>query len=274
MSNCYATLDDLKTVLNISDTSSDALLLRLLESASRAVDDWTGRFFYVWHGKRYFDGPITDTLFIDDLLSLTTLKTDTDQDRVYDDETWSTTDYYLYPANEYPKTRIVANPSGTYVFPTGEQVIEIDGAWGYGNGESPTPYSASGIDCTADDTAGATVTVSAEGTIKAGHTILVDSEQMFVTAVTTDGSKQITVERAANGTTAAVHSGAEASIYEYPGPVRTATLEFAVELYARKGRGNLKSEKMGDYSYTAADATVFFASEDRALFPYRVMRFA
>lgn len=100
--NAYADLTTLKSRLDITGTGDDTDLLALLVAASRQIDKFTTRFFYVKSGTWYFDGSPTP-IFFDDILSITTLKLDRDGDATYE-STMATSDYVLYPLNKYPKT--------------------------------------------------------------------------------------------------------------------------------------------------------------------------
>lgn len=137
ITNGYATLAELKAYLGLpsDDTVDDAVLEARIESASRAIEQETGRVFYATTATRYFTAEHGDLLFIPDLLSITTLKTDSDGDRVYE-TTWAATDYDLEPFNETPYTRIRLTPSGRYSFPTHAKGVEVVGSWGY---SSTTP---------------------------------------------------------------------------------------------------------------------------------------
>ena len=84
-------------------------------------------------------------------------------------------------------------------------------------------------------TATATIlSLSAEGTIQAGHTLRIDTEQMYVQAVSTGGTKTATVVRGVNGTVAATHSTKEIYIYQYPGPVVESCLLQAARDFKRR----------------------------------------
>jgi hypothetical protein len=80
---------------------------------------------------------------VDDLLSITTLKTDEDADRVYE-ITWSASDYDLEPYNAAvasppgPYTMIRVSPNGLYRFPKVHRGMEIAGSWGYAT-STPEP---------------------------------------------------------------------------------------------------------------------------------------
>jgi len=83
----YATLSDVKRNLSITDTVDDSLIELCIESASRAIDNMTERTFSQSEETRVF---VPDDSFfcpIDDLYSLTTLKTADDADQEFD-VTW------------------------------------------------------------------------------------------------------------------------------------------------------------------------------------------
>lgn len=134
MSNEYATRAQLKERLGITDAANDAALDEVLEGVSRAIDDYCGRRFYAATETRYYTAVEANLLTVDDLLTLTTLKTDGDGDRVYED-TWATTDYDLEPYNASlegrPYWRIRTTPNGKLSFPKVRKGVEIVGSWGY-----------------------------------------------------------------------------------------------------------------------------------------------
>lgn len=136
ITNGYCTLAELKASLDITDSIDDGILERAITSASRAIDRYCGRNFYKVTATRLFvprDNYIVD---IDDLVSLTTLKT-TDDDTQTFDITWSASDYQLEPLNGVvdgmptPYTRIRA--IGKYTFPllNGEASVQIAGVFGF-----------------------------------------------------------------------------------------------------------------------------------------------
>ena len=130
ITNGYATLAEAKTALNVTDTVDDALIERAVESASRLVDQHTGRVFYGTDGAvRYFtadDGMVV----VDDLRAITALETDENGDRIYE-RTWSATDYDLEPYSGPPYTRITRAPLGVYTFPRIAKSVKVTGNWGY-----------------------------------------------------------------------------------------------------------------------------------------------
>ena len=231
--NCYATLTRIKSRLDITGTSNDADLQMLLDTASRAIDNYTHRFFYVDATTRYFDGQ-SSPAFLDDILSITTLKTDEDGDATYENSYTATTDYWMYPINKYPKTYAVINSSGSYGgFASGmRHAIEIDGLFGYA--ESATPYATSG-DAVVDaplTAAAITITVADADNFVAGQVIKVEDEQCYVSAAS---GTSLTVTRAVNGTEAAEHVVTTVIyIYFYPDPIVEATLIQAMRWWKRR----------------------------------------
>lgn len=257
--NCYASLTELKAALGVSSTSDDTVLLNLLEVASRTIDNYCHRQFYAETATRYFPGAGA-VLWIDDLLSVTTFKLDQDGDATFE-TTLAATDYDLWPANRSPKIRADVADNGDYSgFALGiARGVEIAGLWGFGTGLSATPYDTTAVTVTVATAAGTTLTLSADGTIEAGHTILVEMEQMFISAI---AAGEATAERGVNGTTAAAHPAKVASIYRYPMDVWQACIQTASAMFERRKTQGMKSEKLGDYSYTAQDALVVAAAGD------------
>ncbi len=230
--NAYCDLTTLKAELGITTMENDADLLRILEAASRFIEQprLTGRTFYVWEGIKYYDGAVT--LWIDDLISVPTLITDEDGDGTYE-ITMATTDYHLYPFNDYPKTRLQINPNGNYgSFASGiRKGVKITGIWGWA--DSATPYATSGDANSADMTISQiTVGVTDGGNFAAGQTIRIESEQCYVSAIV---GNTLTITRGVNGTQAATHtSGKTIYIYTYPQDIVQATLITAMRAWKRK----------------------------------------
>lgn len=140
MSTEYATLDEVRNELGITgstDTTDDAGISRAIEAASRWIDEYCGRRFYTTSADetRYYAAEWPDLLVPDEIVSITTLGTDSDGDRTYED-TWASTDYDLLPANAAldgkPYTSIGATPAGRYVFPVGvPKGVKIVGKFGW-----------------------------------------------------------------------------------------------------------------------------------------------
>jgi hypothetical protein len=138
LTNAYATLNEVKGALRIQDSIDDSLIERAINSASRLIDGYAGRNFYSNGTATYVFIPDSDDLVqIDDLITLTTLKTSTDLDGTFD-QTWASKDYQLEPLNGradgltgFPATRIRA--VGSLYFPNAGNVasVQVVGTWGW-----------------------------------------------------------------------------------------------------------------------------------------------
>ena len=266
---CYASRTAVKNELQIAatDTADDALLLEHLEAASRWIDAHCGRHFYPLTATRYYTAERYDQLLIDDLLVVTTLKTDDDGDRTYE-ITWAVTDYDLMLFNAFPKWRIAVSPDGRYSFPSGAKGVEIAGVWGFGDGESATSYEDSTTDTSeALDTTETGVDVVSGAALAVGNLILIDSEAMYVTAIS---SNTATVIRGVNGTTAAAHdTGKSIYVYVYPDYVVQACAELAKAWYRASKAGG--SEAMGGAPGTMqTGGRIPFAVYDKLQFHRRI----
>lgn len=136
----YATLDQLEQRINRGQdwtVAERAALTQLLADVSRLVDRYTRRHFWQTAAGtvRYFTARGSARMFVDDIVTLTTLQTDEDGDRTYE-TTWAATDYDLVPYNaaevEAPYTRVEVTPTGNYAFPTGmPKGVKITGVFGW-----------------------------------------------------------------------------------------------------------------------------------------------
>ncbi len=245
MANCYATLTQFKSNLGITGTTEDADIIRVLEAVSRYIEtrpekgDLGGcnRKFYCMEEVRVFDGGLSP-LYLNDILSISGLKGDYNEDGTYEVTFSSTTDYTLLPLQGYPKEAIRLK-SGSLYTSFGRGVldgIQITGVWGHGDGITATPYlNSTAVVNTGGISSGEFTHALASGKgalFSVGQTIRVDSEQLYITGISTD---TLTFQRALNGTSAAAHlAAAVIYIYQYPSPIVTATLIQASRLWKRK----------------------------------------
>ena len=134
ITNGYLTLNEFKSYLSITDENDDTELELAVEAASRAIDDWCGRRFYSASETRYYTAATSSRVWIDDLASVTTLKTDHGGDGTFE-TTWDAADYVLNPRNAalggQPYTQIVTAPNGSRSFPSVRDGIEIVGTFGW-----------------------------------------------------------------------------------------------------------------------------------------------
>lgn len=255
--NLYNDLVTIKADLGITGTTDDSRLLAYLEGASRVIDRFCNGHFYIKSETQYYDGIVP--LQINDLLSIDTngLTTDEDGDATFEN-TFATTDYILYPLNTFPKTKIELSADSDYGnFGYPKKGCSIAGKWGYGDGISATPYTDSG-DSTGDnlsDTA-TTCDVTDADTFSPGQTILLSSEQCYISGYDTTNDT-ITIVRGVNGTTAVGHNaGTGIYIYDYPADIEQACLALAETAYDTRKTHGYKSERLGDYSYTLAESSI------------------
>lgn len=191
MTNAYADLTTLKAsaYLNISGTTYDTQLLNLLETVSRQIDRHANRHFYVLVTIRNFDG--VTVLPVTDLISITTLKTDDDKDRT-SEITWATSDYLLDPSSVEPTKSwgrpysqvLVDLEAGTEdTFTTGRRTAEINGKWGLREVTEDSEADINeGGQLSATDT---TLTVTDGAKFAVGQTIIIDSESLYITDIST-----------------------------------------------------------------------------------------
>lgn len=279
--NLYAPLDTIKSAsfLNISVTTYDDLLLTLLDEASRSIDRDCHRHFFCETKSLIIDG--TNRLYLylpDDLLSITTLGGDSEDDRTFDGETLvENTDFVAMCSPTkiagYPKNVLFNLPNATYAFTSGTQFYQLAGSWGYGDGLRAAPWDSITITGTVATVDGTTLTISAVGSLKAGMTILIDSEQMFVSAVTSGASPTATIVRGVNGTTAATHTGKTIYAAAYPSRIAMATLARATALYRNLSASDFASERIGDYAYTRMTTEAQQARDIRQIASYNRVRF-
>jgi hypothetical protein len=137
LTNSYATLAQVKAALRITDNVDDSLLEMAIESASRAIDQYTNRNFYnAGTAVRYYAPSDALNVDIDDMISLSTLQTMSDDDQVYD-TTWASDDYQLEPLNgivdgiPQPYNHIRAIGDYTFLTLANEATIKVTGVWGW-----------------------------------------------------------------------------------------------------------------------------------------------
>ena len=130
---------------NTDDHKDDVFLESAIEGTSRLIDNLCKRRFYTSTADetRYYTAQCSSALYPeDDIQTLTSLKTDKDGNRTYED-TWDTGDYDPMPANAtldgVPTTWIQVSPLGDYVFPTHTNAVEIVGRFGYCAASSDAP---------------------------------------------------------------------------------------------------------------------------------------
>ena len=215
-------------------------ILRVLNTAARAVDHHCNqedeRFFYAQTATKVFHADGRDRVWIPDLLAATTVKLDEDTDGTFEVTLASPADYWLErgghsDVNATPKTLLRLNQYRGQRTSLTERprLLEIAGRWGY----TEETETVGTINEDLDTTETPITVATGEGARYAiGQTLLIDNEQVYVTAV--DGDT-LTAPRAVNGTTAATHgNGSLVKRFVYVPEVVEATMIQAGHLWERR----------------------------------------
>ncbi len=268
--NVYATPTDLKRRLGIADTSHDVVLWHLLDVASRVVDGFCNRNFYVSTESKRYDVRDRLAVYVDDLIEVNEIAEDRDKDGVYE-KIRDLSGMILYPLDTNPQSRhgvpyrvlrISWRRSGA-CFPLGRATVKVTGRWGYRS------HTVS-LDGYADDggnsvkKASRSIRVDDDRNMMAGQTIFMDAEQMFVRSVS---ASVLTVERGINGTDAAEHvDGSLIKALQFPAEVVEATLLTAVDRWRRRD-GVARSDDVA----AGASRSIYDPTNDvkQLLGPYR-----
>jgi hypothetical protein len=277
--NCYCTLAEVKELVNLTDSSRDWDLLRVIEAVSREIEGPAGarRRFWLIIEDRYFEWTPRqeNELLIDDLVELGRAKigdvegvdeseavlADTKRDGLYTGQAWEIgRDFVLEPAGGWPKTALLRLDWGRYPLQEGRRMYRITGTWGYGDGLKASPWKATGVTGTVETADGLELELSADGAVKVGHTIKLGNEQMFVEGVTVvegEGEEPdtatATVRRGVNGTIGEVQAAAAVRIAEYPMEVVRACLYFAAEAWNLNAYAGVDRETVGEHSVVMAE---------------------
>jgi len=140
ITNGYCTLAEVKSALRLTDNVDDGLLEKAIESASRRIDGYCGRFFYKTASTPINVYPINEYLLRmpEDLANNTvTIKIDTTADGTYATTLTINVDYILEPTDAslrgypYVHARMVGGQTFplevTPSFPT----CQVTGFWGW-----------------------------------------------------------------------------------------------------------------------------------------------
>jgi len=136
----YIQVEEFKSTIELSGTSfSDEDVKGALRASCRAIDEICGRRFYPDDDAlqvRYYSPDNYWTLYIDDIVTVTSLKTDDAGDGTFEN-TWTlNTDYIAEPLNaaadSQPWTKLCVHPSGTHFFPVNfPRSVELTGMFGW-----------------------------------------------------------------------------------------------------------------------------------------------
>lgn len=149
VTNAYCTLADVKAALRITDTIDDSLIESSINSASRMIDQYCNRYFYLGLAGevRYYQATDGFICLIDDLQVLTQLRTSSTNPLIFD-TTWSSSDYQLMNPNQRangayaPYYSITATDN--YLFPVWAEMalVEVTGTYGWASTPEPIKFAA------------------------------------------------------------------------------------------------------------------------------------
>ena len=187
MANFYTGRRALKRAASINGVDRDAIIDRIIEAASRRIDRATRRFFiprtetrlFRWPPEQHSRGYI---LWLDqDLISVTTLQTKAQDSSP---TTISSSDYFTEPNNTGPPyNRIEIDLSSDAALEAGDtpqRSISVAGSWGFANDTRSAGTVASGLD---SDATATSFVASDSSLLDVGDTMLVESEQIFISNV-------------------------------------------------------------------------------------------
>lgn len=138
ITNGYATLAEVKAALRITDSVDDSLIELAVESASRAIDTYTGRYFYnAGTASRIFIADSNWYTVIDDAVSITEVATADDLDANFR-TVWDSADYQKEPLNNvsggitgWPTTALRAVDDKVFPVNGQEACVRVTGTWGW-----------------------------------------------------------------------------------------------------------------------------------------------
>ena len=278
----YATSDDLRDYLagtsySSAWTSDAGAIRRILEASSRRIDDYCGGgTFGPQTQTRYYDigwGTLRDSPQYATASDTGSLTMTTSTAGVIPLDGWMVTpttvtaygatdratsetltegynaDFWLMPYNFNPKTVLKLNEDTAKSLDAGQQTLSIVGEWG---------YTANTVSVTTSDAIGSTtatsVSVTSATNLGPAQTILIDSEQLYITAIS---GNTLTVERAVNGTTGATHSGGVSLYrYDYPELVVQACLDLSKIVFRDRDLGTATSIGSGEAAITSAEGEI------------------
>lgn len=253
----YITLAAVKPTLGIKTSSTDdALLETFLQWATAQIDNHKGRHYDPRRETRYFDLPSAGgSLFgvfeprLQTIAKQPVLRLDEDLlevTSIMNGDGFALTKYVVEPANFSPKTRIrLVNGAAWEAADDGqtEQAIAVTGIWGshdrYSAAWKASAYTLQDNPLSSSATA---ITVLGIVGFEAGQLLKIENEFALITAVNTVAGTppalntyNLTVERGANGTTAASHAkDTGLSIWQVQGNISQACARLVKWRYTQK----------------------------------------
>ena len=293
----YATADNLRDYLagtnySSSWTSDAAIISRIVEASSRIIDNYVGmQSFGARTETRYYDigsgslrnspqnvrdttndsnigissGYVNAVVLDAWLISTTSVTSYKSTDRSASETLTEgyDNDFWLMPYNSTPKVELKLNEDTAKALYGGQQTLAIAGSWGYTNDTTPAKTTVDAV----SSTTATSVSVASAGDLSPAQTVLVDSEQLYITSIS---GNTLTVERGVNGTTAATHSsGASVYAYAYPELVIQTCLDLGKIAFRDRDMGLTQTLGSGEVQITRADSEIW--STLRVLQPYKAV---
>ena len=250
---CYCTVDEIKTDLHpiASEASAASFdkdrMFGYIRSASSFIDRRIGVFIPTT-ATRTFDGNGRRLLFTDLFTAITSLTND--------GTAITSTQYFKKPHNcfwEYgPYNAIEVDPDATElsVWHNERGSVAITGRWG--KYEQTLPTGLTVLNTTSISASATALLVANETVLSAGMVLLIETEQLLVTALSST-TNTYTVQRGCNGTTAAAHlNGVAISKYVVPHDVNMLCRELAAlaaQKAATQWAGRAGSPETGETFY-------------------------
>lgn len=208
--NLYCRLSVAKKALGGfgTGTGQDAALLTALEQVSRELDALTARHFYARDGQTVYAaqwGRDPSKLWLPvDMVSISAAVADANNDGTYELTLAENTDYWTEPEHREthePIQWLYLDPNGTQLgaWPKHRRAVKLTGVTGFSR---ETELTGSLLVGAIASTTATSVPIDDGTDVEVGETIIVDSEQMHVSAIT---ANTLTVVRGINGSTAATH---------------------------------------------------------------------
>jgi hypothetical protein len=254
--NLYVTPDEIKSaapdLIRSTTTKYDDPLYRRCVSVSRAIDRRCKRHFYPRAETRYYAGSGNGILWVDDLVSVSSVAISTDGGKTY--TTLAADDYYGAVSENFNSpcsyNMLILSQDGSWMgFPRGMRSVRIRGEWGYTDDRAAC-WEGSAIHLEAGMTAEATTLTIEDGIaqdlyglgtfLQLGRLIRIGAEMLFVQAVTInqDEDDVVTVVRGQNGSEAAAHEAdEEIFLWRPPFDISQAAMISAVRDLARAQQG-------------------------------------
>ena len=242
MAHTYAHVGEFKGYVTDSGataygTQSDALILAYLESASRRLDGFCGRsrfgsgFGPRTASNRYDSNGDARLDLDDDLLTITSVTvlagTGGASSTLTED-----TDYYAEPYGRDQKRHLLLHGLTNVTFSAGWRTVTVAGTAGYSNTRRTATAT---LGAAISSTTATTFTIGGTDDLALGMTLRIDSEDLYLRA---RSGTTATVDRGANGTTAATHlNGAAIVYYVYPEGVTPGTLQVAHRRWRARDAG-------------------------------------